>query len=221
MEQISILIDKIAFGIYEIRSLAAQETTALWTMLMAIFTLLAAIFAAIAAYLAFRSLRSAQRTSKLQNDAYVYALAAEYGKNNNVLVTIKNTGLTPASHFSVNCLAKIVPNGSVEASVGFASDGFKTWSALGAGQEETVSALDLIEVYQNFKHMLPLPGSPVLMICGQIKYTTMANERHLTQFVFYVHQGEAQFLRPTNNLKTFHLIVSGSWWQFWKKKPLP
>jgi hypothetical protein len=134
----------------------------------------------------------------------VHAAAAKFGSYGNVILTCKNSGLTPATHFAVNATAKVVAQGKVSSSISFVNNGFKIWSSLGAGEELTVSILEGDVAIHRFKNQ---DSAERLLISGQIIYTTIFNHDHMTQFAFYVEQSTmGRFRRPTANLTTFWRI---------------
>ncbi|MBX4876651.1 hypothetical protein HJA89_27830 [Rhizobium bangladeshense] len=196
----------------DIVELHAQLQTAFWAKWAAIASLAGVIVSVGAIALAFMSIRLARHANALtremgqmQNQAYIHATKAEFGRYGNVLIYLKNSGLTPATHFAVNATAKIVPHGTVSASISFRSDNFKIWSAIGAGDEISVSILEGDE--QTNAYATRPEDNEVLLISGQITYCSIFNEDHLTQFAFFVdkkYSGSTRFRRPTANLITFH-----------------
>ncbi|MBY3043699.1 hypothetical protein [Rhizobium leguminosarum] len=196
--------------------LQAQLDMAYWARWAAISSfvgILVSIGAIASAYWSLRLARQANALTRemgqMQNQAYVHATKAQFGQYGNVLLYLKNSGLTPATHFSVNATAKIVRHGTVSASISFHNEDFKIWSALGAGDEVPVSILEGDEQTRSYAD---LPGdNEVLLISGQISYCTIFNEDHLTQFAFFVDQKysrSTRFRRPTANLITFHKIAA-------------
>lgn len=199
--------------------LQAQLVMAYWARWSAVATFIGLAVSALALYGAWRSLRLtrealrltreanaiATKASEMQTQAYVHAASARFGINNNILINCKNSGITPATHISLNGTAKLVRKGRVTASIEFATGGFKTWSALGANEEASVSFLEQNQIVKQFAD---LAGEyEVLLISGQIIYCTVFNHDHLTQFAFYVEPDTSKrFRRPTANLITFHRL---------------
>ncbi|KAB2728632.1 hypothetical protein [Brucella anthropi] len=174
-----------------------------WTVIVSTIALLASI---AAVWAAFSTLRTTRKLGQQQNQAYLYASSMKYGAFENVIVECHNTGLTPATHFSLNATARIVKRGNVTASIHFNDDDFKTWTALGADQKLTASILDDDETVKRFRSG-PKNKDDILLVCGQIVYCTVFNEDHLTQFAFFVdHTISDRFRRPVANLIAFHKI---------------
>jgi hypothetical protein len=187
-----------------------------WMFWATVGSLAVSLAAIIFAFLSFRESRKSandarkasqdsRQVGEFQTQAYVYAASARFGEGGNILIACKNGGSTPATHFSVNAIAQIVPRGRVTASISFRNDKFKIWSALGAGDELTVSVL---EGDKDVRQFADLPGdNELLLVSGQIVYCTIFNHDHLTQFAFYVDAKTRQkFRRPTSNLVTFWRI---------------
>lgn len=169
----------------------------------------ASVVAGITVFVLVATLKHMQRATEhsrylgeIQTQAYVHASKATFGEFNNILVYCKNSGLTPATHFSVNGEVKLVTRGNVSASIGFKNDGFKIWSVLGSQEELSVSLdvdADLLKRFRSTKR----DPDELLLFCGQIIYCTIDNHDHLTQFAFYVAGDLQRFRRPTANLKSF------------------
>ncbi|MGR9149484.1 hypothetical protein [Rhizobium leguminosarum] len=199
--------------------LQAQIDMAYWAKWMfwaSIGSLSVSLVAIVAAFSSLRASREAAADSRkaaadsrevgeFQTQAYVHARSARLGTKGNVIIACKNSGLTPATHFSVNATAKIVSPGNVAASISFKTDGFKTWSALGANDELTVSILDGDPVVSQFARTQG--GDDKLLVSGQITYCTIFNHDHVTQFAFYAEpRTKHRFRRPTASLTTFSRI---------------
>lgn len=186
--------------------LNAQLEMAHWaqyTFYASVGALIATIAAVIAAFLTFRS---SHTIGKLQNQAYVYADTVNFGDYSNIIVEVHNSGLTPATHFSLNASARIVKSGNVSASINFHDDDFKTWSAIGSQKTLTVSVLDGDETVKLFKSAIQNNGE-ILLVCGQIVYCTIFNEDHVTQFAFFVDlKNKKRFRRPIAKIKVFHKV---------------
>ncbi|NEH57544.1 hypothetical protein GR198_17515 [Rhizobium leguminosarum] len=204
----------------DILELHAQLQMAFWAKWAAIASFVGVAVSSAAIGFAFMSLRLARKAntlnremSEMQNQAYVHATKAQFGQYGNVLLYLKNSGLTPATQFAVSATAKIVRHGTVSASITFRNDDFKIWSALGAGDEIPISILEGDEQTKTYSG---LPGgNQVLLISGQITYCTIFNKDHLTQFAFFVDQkysSSKRFRRPTANLITFHKLGSKAPW---------
>lgn len=123
--------------------LQAQLDMAFWAKWMFWASIGGIGVSAVAILAAFQSLRAsrvalrdgrdaaaaAQRLGEMQIQAYVYAKSAAFGQNDNVVVTCRNVGNTPATNFAVNATAQIVNRGNVSESIAFKPDGFETWPA--------------------------------------------------------------------------------------------
>ncbi|PJO47210.1 hypothetical protein [Brucella pituitosa] len=185
-----------------------QLDVAYWTKASALVSM-GALFASIAAvYAAFKTLKNSQRLGQQQNQAYVHASAVMFGDFQNIVVECHNSGLTPATQFSLNATAKVVKRGNVTASIEFRDNDFKTWSALGSQQKLTVSVLDGDDTVQSFR-TAQKNNEDILLVCGQIVYCTIFNEDYVSQFAFFVdHKKNNRFRRPTSNLTVFERVKS-------------
>lgn len=155
-----------------------------------------------------RALALTRQIGENQTQAYVLASGAEFGSKGNIVITCSNNGATPATHFSVNASAKVVQPGNVTASISFIDDKYKTWSALAAQSELSVSVLDSDPVVADFRRA-PYTED-LLLISGQIVYRTIFGHDHLTQFAFFVTKGSSRFRRPTAKLDTFRRMPQES-----------
>jgi hypothetical protein len=199
----------------DLLDLHAQQTMAAWAQPMFWATVASAALGLFALYGAYRTLsltrkaiKDAREIGENQTQAYVHASKASFGSQDNVIVSCKNSGLTPATHFSVNGEAKIVKRGMASSSITFHNDEFKTWSSLGATDELTVGILAGNKAIRQFKRG-PTDPDDLLLITGQIIYCTVFNHDHLTQFAFYVEPtSQTRFRRPTANLVTFWRVPS-------------
>ncbi|MDO5896549.1 hypothetical protein [Agrobacterium sp. Azo12] len=187
-----------------LQDLQAQLDMASWAGWMFWATLFSVAASALAVLLAAKSLSATRQIGESQTQAYILASEANFGSKGNILITVRNTGLTPATHFAVNATAKIVQPGKVTESISFVNHGFKVWSALGSGMEYKVSVLEGDETIKSF-HNNSLSGD-LLLVSGQVTYCTVFNHDHLTQFAFFVQKGTTRFRRPTSNLITFHRL---------------
>lgn len=194
--------------------LAAQKSMAWWTRAMFWTTVASIILSAGALVGLLISLRQTARTikdarisSELQNQAYAFVSNIEYGSRSPLIAKCKNTGLTPATHFSIAATAQVVKLGQVSESANFTDRDFKTWSRLGPG-EETSAALSVKEndLIRRFTQ-LEFGKDEVLVISGTLIYCTIYNQDHETQFLFYAERGSrARFRRPTAALVSFHRV---------------
>lgn len=194
-----------------LQDLQAQLHMAYWAQAMFWSSIGGCVASAIAVFLAWRTyFQSAQalaltrQIGENQTQAYVLASKAEFGSKGNILITCSNNGATPATHFSVNAFAKVVKPGNVTSSISFIDDQYKTWSALGAQSELSVSVLDSDPTVASFLSG-PETGE-LLLISGQIVYGTVFDHDHLTQFAFFVSKRTMRFLRPTAKLDTFRRL---------------
>ena len=155
------------------------------------------------------TLKEMRRGSEIQAQAYVHASKAAFGTSS-ILISCKNTGLTPAIHFAVNGEARIVERGTVSSSISFKNDGFKIWSALAANDELSV-VVDVDPTILTRFRSNQCGRDDMLLVTGQIIYCTVDNHDHLTQFVFYVDGNDKRhFRRPTTaNVKAFWRIAAG------------
>ncbi|BCG85336.1 hypothetical protein MesoLj113c_14460 [Mesorhizobium sp. 113-3-9] len=201
----------------DLLDLQAQQTMAAWAEPM-FWATIASVFVAFAALCgAFASLmytqkqiRDAREIGENQTQAYVHASAAVFAGSGSVIVTCKNSGLTPATHFSLNAEARIVKRTKVASSISFRNDQFQTWSALGSNDALTVGLLHSDPEVSRFIRGAGIESDDLLLITGQIIYCTIFNHDHLTQFAFYVEPKQTAFRRPTANLTTFwRLPASG------------
>jgi len=143
-----------------------------------------------------------------QTQAYVHAETITGSLANGVMVTVANTGLTPASHFSVTYTAQVVKRGEVFQQYHFRQDRFVTYSALGPGERLLVGlAIPATALTREglFHH-----GGDLLLITGTILYVTVFNHDFETQFVFFGQAGKngLTFQRSPSNLRTFNRLGS-------------
>jgi hypothetical protein len=194
--------------------LAAQQSMAWWTRAMFWTTLASIILSAGALVGLLISLRQTARTIKdtrisneLQNQAYAFISRIDYGDRSPLVAFCKNTGLTPATHFSISATAQIVKVGQITASANFENKDYKTWTRLGPGEETTVGLSVLNDdLIAKFKKAL-VEQDEVLLICGSLVYCTIYNQDHESQFMFYAYRDSAsRFRRPTASIRSFYRI---------------
>ncbi len=150
-----------------------------------------------------RAIKDARISSELQNQAYAFVSQIEFGERSPLIATCKNTGLTPATHFSIAAKAHIAKRGKVSALAPFENREYKTWTRLGPDEETTVAlAVENDELVRRFLDHT-LDNDEVLVICGTLLYCTIYNRDHETQFMFYIEGRSAnRFRRPTAALKS-------------------
>ncbi|MBO9108022.1 MULTISPECIES: hypothetical protein [Agrobacterium] len=194
-----------------LQDLQAQLDMAYWAQAMFWSSVGGCIASVVAIFLAggtyIQSTRAISLTRQIgenQTQAYVLASKAEFGSKGNILITCSNNGETPAAYFSVNASAKVVQPGNVTASISFIDDEYKTWSALAAHSELSVTVLDSDPVVADFRRA-PYTED-LLLISGQVVYRTIFGHDHLTQFAFFVTKGSSRFRRPTGKLDTFRRL---------------
>jgi hypothetical protein len=195
------------------KGLQAQQemASAAWWMLAA--TILATVLSAGALIALVSSLRQTRQAiadtrdiGEHQTQAYVHAEKMTGTFSSGFMVTVANTGLTPASHFSITYTAQVVRRGEVFRQYHFRRDRFVTYSALGPGERLSVglaipaSALTRTGLFQH--------GGDLLLITGTILYITVFNHDYETQFVFFGQASEngLAFQRSPSNLRTFHRL---------------
>lgn len=194
--------------------LMAQQTMAYWAKAM-FWTTVASIVLSIGALIGLfvslaqtaRALKDSRTNSEIQNQAYAYVESLEYGTVSAMVATCKNSGLTPATHFSISAKAQLLKPGAVSTGANFDNSGLKTWSRIGPGEAPTV-ALDVehSDIVARFIQGDVEPDD-LLVISGTLVYCTIYNHDHETQFLFYVDQKHPKrFRRPTANLRTFHRL---------------
>jgi hypothetical protein len=181
------------------QDLQAQQSmaSAAWWMLAA--TILATLMSAGA-------IADNRDIGEHQTQAYVHAEKMTGNLRHGFMVTVANTGLTPASHFSITYTAQVVRRGEVFRQYHFRQDRFVTYSALGPGERLLVglaipaSALTRLGLF----HL----GGDLLLITGTILYVTVFNHDYETQFVFFGEAGKngLSFQRSPSNLRTFHRL---------------
>lgn len=194
----------------------AQQQMACWTTWIFWTSAAGVIVSAFALLGLFRSLRQtrqaigdAREIGEFQTQAYVLVEKADFGKSNGIILTIRNTGQTPATHFSVAGTVKRVKRGTISKSLDFTSTNFKTWSALGSGTSLTVNLGN-----GNFEDVgafwkQGFPADEALIVSGRVVYSTIFNHDHETQFGFYAdHDAPDHFRRPVANLRVFWRIPS-------------
>lgn len=195
------------------QDLQAQQSmaAAAWWMLAA--TIMATLLSAGALIALVSSLRQTRRAiadtrdiGEHQTQAYVHAETMTGSLANGVMVTVANTGLTPASHFSVTYSAQVVRRGEVFRQYHFRRDRFVTYSALGPGERLSVGlAIPATALTREglFHH-----GGDLLLITGTILYVTVFNHDYETQFVFFGQAGKngIAFQRSPSNLRTFNRL---------------
>lgn len=193
--------------------LQAQQSMAssAWWMLAA--TILATTLSAGALIALISSLRQTRQAiadtrdiGEHQTQAYVHAEKMTGTLRGGVMVTVANTGMTPASHFSITYTAQVVRRGEVFRQYHFRQDRFVTYSALGPGERLSVglaipkTALTRIGLFHH--------GGDLLLITGTILYVTVFNHDYETQFVFFGQASEKglAFQRSPSNLRTFNRL---------------
>lgn len=192
--------------------LTAQQSMAWWTRAMFWTTAASIMLSAgalagllISLRMTAQTIKDARISSELQNQAYAFISEIKYGDRSPLIATCKNTGLTPATHFSIAATAQVVKMGQISESANFDSSDFKTWSPLGPGNETTValSAKDDDLIARFVRH--EFDNDHALVISGTLVYCTIYNQDHETQFVFYAER-DGRFRRPTAALISFHRV---------------
>jgi hypothetical protein len=83
-------------------------------------------------------------------------------------------------------------------------DGFKTYSALGPGQELSVTLGRECDSLINEVLKGRVSPDNVILITGTVIYCTIFNRDHRTDFAFYCQpKGGPRFQRPPSNMKAF------------------
>lgn len=193
----------------DIADLVAQQQMASWAQWMFWATMASVVVSALALFGLLTSLRQTaaaikdnRQVGEATAQAYVHAVEAEFGSSLNILVSLMNSGSSPATHFSVAGTARLIPRGEVTDAIGFTNGPFKTFSALGAGETLTVG-IGPYSVISDFRQGTT-PEDQILLICGQVIYCTIFNHDHETQFAFYVDPlDRRRFRRPTSNIRAF------------------
>ncbi|MGO4449099.1 hypothetical protein AB4Y96_09245 [Phyllobacterium sp. TAF24] len=196
--------------------LFAQRSMARWSFWTVLVSALSVVVSTVALFGLFRSLShtrlaitDARQIGEYEIQAYVHASKLELGSGaKSIILTCKNTGSTPASHFAVGAMAQKVKLGQVERSIRFDDLNLKVWSTLAANDELTVNLdvknFNIVEEYVQGGSFLE---DEVLLISGHIHYVTVFNHDHETQFAFFAHpRHKLQFRRPTSNLRSFNRI---------------
>jgi hypothetical protein len=192
--------------------LVAQRAMVCWAEWAFLATSTSVIVSAVALIGLFSSLRQTKRAirdnreiGEVEAQAYVHAASAKFGETNNILIACKNTGATPASHFSVNGTAKVVKRGAISGSIAAAKNGFKTWPALGPGEELTVSIDNSRELIKKF--LQNRDQDDILLVSGSIIYCTIFNHDHVTDYAFFVdNRSPTRFRRPVAQARAFHRL---------------
>ncbi|ESY72771.1 hypothetical protein X743_14420 [Mesorhizobium sp. LNHC252B00] len=154
-----------------------------------------------------RAIRDSRELGEHQTQAYIHASKAEFGKEQ-LIISCKNTGQTPATHFGVRgSLTKCV-RGSIEKSIdvdSLISQPWKLWTAIGAGEELTVILNAKNELLIREFVSGSFLENEVLLVTGQVLYCTVFNHDHMSDFAFYVEQRATnRFRRPTANLRAYY-----------------
>jgi hypothetical protein len=208
-------VTEVAAAIRDSLDLAAQQEMAFWARWMLWVTVASVALSGIALFAAWRSLMLTRRAvmdtreiGESQTQAYVHASFARFGDKENIVITCKNSGLTPAGAFSINATASIVQKGAVSQSIKFPSKNYKTWTGIGGGEERDVSILEGDEVISNFGRRVIDDGSRIL-VSGNIVYETVFNHLHRTQFEFFCGViGKNKMSRPTAQMVAFERLSS-------------
>lgn len=199
------------------RDVTAQESMAEWTLVMGVTSIVgtfltfgAAGAALWSVHLSRRALgqaeESVERTVEIgeaQARAYVHASAASFSSESaDILVSVTNTGQTPAAYFQIGGEVVLVDEGKVGEAIQLKDYEKKEWPALGA-QDTLKVKLGASSKIMN-KFINADPGTPKnLLVMGVISYGDVFGFHFETGFAFFVKAGEAHFRRPVSNLRAF------------------
>jgi hypothetical protein len=203
--------------IVSVLDLAAQQDMAFWTRLT-FFASAASVLLSLGALIGlFLSLRQTRRAiadtreiGEYQIQAYVHASKLEYAGAGRLNLYCKNTGATPAAYFSVASDTRVVKISDIKASDPTEASGFKTWPALGGGDERSVGLTVDVKSVLDFQNGLRKEDEALLVV-GRILYRTIFNHDHETHFTFYVDRASPKtFRQPTSaNVTAFRRIADG------------
>lgn len=198
------------------RDVIAQESMAQWTSVMGVTSIMGTLLTLVAAgaalwsvHLSRRALGQAEEsvartveTGEAQARAYVYASAASFSSEGpDILISVTNTGQTPAAYFQAGGEAVLVGDGKVQEAIQIKEYEKKEWPALGAGTTLKVKLAvnqAIISRFQSGKAQ-----GQNLLVMGTILYRDVFGFHFETGFAFYVKPGDGRFRRPVANLPAF------------------
>ncbi|MBX8785459.1 hypothetical protein HBA94_17010, partial [Ochrobactrum sp. GRS2] len=197
-------------GPYDLESLLAQQSqanTAIWqyinSYLATFISAVALVCLTISLRLTKQALSDTREIGEAQTTCYIHASNATWGANNNIIIHCENSGLTPASNFSVSGKCYLAMPGSISSSIVFEEWPLKHWSALASHSTLKVSLDELdTDVIQKFKTNQQ-PKGTTFVIIGSIYYKSVFGKTFRTQFAFFNQSNnpQANFRRPTSNLE--------------------
>lgn len=166
----------------------------------------AAVFARRSAEAAHKTVDITRKLGEAQTRAYVFVKEAAmnwFSDGAQGVLTIINSGATPAKHFSVHGVMDFQENGA-KVKIPHPTDAV-TWSALGSGDTKTVP----IDINGIHRHTLKSDQSNYLSVRGTIIYTSIFDEVFHTQFSFMMRYNPSEYKKLFNaasKLKVFELI---------------
>lgn len=186
-----------------------------WIGLALVF--ITALFAGLAWRAGRDAVNVTRKIGKSQTRAYVHVVKAQFSFSGDVdvVLAIKNTGLTPAKWFEVGAVSKVFPRGEGSQdwkSVDFSEvKKFERWPSLANGHPLTAGAGSDSES-DIIRHVIGNEYRQFFLVYGIIRYETMFDEIYETQFAF--HSGanisdEAELGRPPIHLQTYKKMSDG------------
>lgn len=217
----------------DLADLKAQMDMAQWAWWMVVLTVISCAVAAgglFALWISLRQTRQAIRVNQISeadarrlgqadSRAYLHADTLVFsGDGNAAVVTIKNTGSTPATLLAVGCEAKAVLPGGVRAEVTLSDYNYKYWHSLPAGESRKFR-VDFTRgsdcVKQNKQSLTGLGGlanfdphrKELVLVVGRIVWCDVFGVFLESGFVFYTEDVAREKVKvPNAVLPAFRLI---------------
>ena len=178
--------------------LAAQQEMADWAFVVSLTSAAGFCLSLVGLFLIYATLSKtseainvSEQNSRDETRAYVHAdradlfLGSPDVKWPSVVVTVKNTGATPAKWFSVVSATRLIPVDHVvpRFSEFEISPIFKQWNALGGGLE--LSATLGVDVAKELRDAyMSDPSHFMFIVAGVVRYETFFREIFETEFMF-------------------------------------
>ena len=164
------------------------------------------------------SANDARKLGEAQARAYLHALDLKPSQEPSAMViTIKNTGSTPAKSLYIGCEIKLVPDGKIREAVQFEKYDYKQWHALPANTERSFKikvtrGAQYIEENREFYRNNVVSHEARgrfgnLVIVGKIIWKDVFDEYIETGFVFYTSViGYGDMKVPAAALPAFSIL---------------
>lgn len=218
----------------DLADLKAQMEMAQWALWMVVLTVISCVVAAgglVALWISLRQTRAAIRNNQISSAdamtlgqansrAYLHADHMEFSADGNAaIVTVKNTGSTPATFLMAGCEAKCVIQGGVRDASTLSEDyTYKYWHSLPAGESRKFR-VDFTRgaefVQQNKQAAMALAGSgqrelsrtEFILVVGRIIWSDVFGVFLESAFVFYTEDVVRAKVRvPNAVLPAFRMI---------------